>query len=344
VKAMLYHRPGGPEVLELTDVPDPDPGTKDVVVKVAATSLNRLDVVQRNGWYALPGLTFPHIAGMDVAGEIVAVGSDVHGLSVGERVVVDPSLGGVPEGSRYAGMGDFYGNLGVIGGTVAGGYAELCLVPSTHVHRVPAHIPLEHAATFPTAGLTAWHALFDTGKLLAGETILIHAAGAGVSVAAIQFAKHAGATVLATAGSDAKCEQAHAIGADHTANNRTDDIAAWARSVTDGRGVDMVFDHVGPALFEASLMSLRPRGRFVTCGNTTGDQLTVPSIGYLYHFGLQILGSDAYRPHEFAQAWDAFCAGGFDVVIDSEWPLVEAAAAQQKMLESDFFGKILLRP
>jgi NADPH:quinone reductase-like Zn-dependent oxidoreductase len=344
VKAMLYHRPGGPEVLELADVPDPDPGTKDVVVRVAVTALNHLDIVQRNGWFALPGFTLPHIAGMDMSGEIVAIGRDVHGLSVGERVIVDPSLGGVPEGSRYAGMGNYYGTLGVIGGTVAGGYAELCLVPATHVHRVPEHISLEDAATFPTAGLTAWHALFDTGGLQAGETVMIHAAGAGVSVIAIQFAKHAGATVLATAGSDAKCERARAIGADHVANNRTTDIAAWARSVTGGRGVDMVFDHVGPALFEASLMALRPRGRFVTCGNTSGDQLTVPSIGYLYHMGLRILGSDPYRPHEFAQAWDAFCAGGFDVVIDSEWPLVEAAAAQQKMLESDFFGKILLRP
>jgi NADPH:quinone reductase-like Zn-dependent oxidoreductase len=341
---MLYHRTGGPEVLELTDVPDPDPGRKDVVVRVAATCLNRLDVVQRNGWFALPGFTLPHIAGMDVAGEIVAIGSEVKGLAVGERVVIDPSLGGVQDGSAYAGMGNYYGNLGVIGGTVAGGYAELCLAPATHVHRVPAHIPLEHAATFPTAGLTAWHALFEIGELKAGETIMIHAAGAGVSVAAIEFAKQAGATVLATAGSDAKCEQARSIGADHVANNRTTDIVAWARSVTDGAGVDMVFDHVGPALFDASVFSLRPRGRFVTCGNTTGDQLTVPSIGYLYHMGLRILGSDPYRPHEFAQAWDAFCAGGFRVVIDSEWPLVEAGSAQQKMLESDFFGKILLRP
>ena len=341
---MLYHRPGGPEVLELTDVPDPDPGAKDVVVRVAATALNRLDVVQRNGWYSLPGFSLPHIAGMDIAGEIVAVGSDVHGLAVGERVVVDPSLAGVHEQSQYAGMGDFYGNLGVIGGTVAGGYAELCLVPSTHVHRVPAHIPLEHAASFPTAGLTAWHALFDTGGLQAGETLMVHAAGAGLSVAAIQFAKHHGVTVLATAGSDDKCARALEIGADFAANNRTTDIAAWAREVTDGRGVDMVFDHVGPALFEASLKSLVPRGRFVSSGNTTGDTLTVPSIGYLFHMGIQILGSDAYRPHEFAQAWDAFCAGGFDVVIDSEWPLVEAAAAQQKMLDNDFFGKIVLRP
>lgn len=106
----------------------------------------------------------------------------------------------------------------------------------------------------------------------------------------------------------------------------------------------MVLDHVGPALSDASFASLAVRGRYVTCGNTTGDQLTIPSIGRLYHMGLQVLGSDPYRYHEFAQAWDLFCAGGFDVVIDSEFPLADAAAAQQKMLASDFFGKILLRP
>src|SRR5690606_26380852 len=219
MKAVLYHRPGGPEVLEYTEVPDPEPGPKDVVVRVAAAALNRLDVVQRNGWFAMPGFTLPHIAGMDVAGGIVALGADVEGLGVGERVVVDPSLAGVPEGSRYHGMGDYYGELGIIGATVAGGYAELCLVPATHVHRVPDGMPIEHAATFPTAYLTAWHALFETGRLQAGESVVVHAAGAGVSVAAIQLAKQRGATVLATAGSDEKCERALAIGADHVCNN-----------------------------------------------------------------------------------------------------------------------------
>lgn len=344
MKAVLYHRPGGPEVLEYTEVPDPEPGPKDVVVRVAATALNRLDVVQRNGWFTMPGFTLPHIAGMDVAGEVVQLGADVDGLREGERVVVDPSLAGAPEGSRYHGMGDYYGELGIIGATVAGGYAELCLAPATHVHRVPDDMPIERAAAFPTAYLTAWHALFEIGRLQAGETLLVHAAGAGVSVAAIQLADHRGATVLATAGSEGKCERALRIGAAHACNNRTTDVAAWAREITDGRGVDMVLDHVGPALSDASFASLAVRGRYVTCGNTTGDQLTIPSIGRLYHMGLQVLGSDPYRYHEFAQAWDLFCAGGFDVVIDSEFPLADAAAAQQKMLASDFFGKILLRP
>ena len=344
MKAVLYTEPGGPEVLQHVEVPDPEPGPLDVVVGVHACALNRLDVVQRHGWFQMPGFAYPHIAGMDVAGEVVAVGSDVDGVAVGDRVVVDPSLAGVPEGSKLAGMDDLYGVLGVIGATVDGGYAEQVLVPSTHVYAVPDEVPLDVAATFPTAFMTASHALFEVGKLQEGETMLVHAAGSGVSVAAIQLAVQAGATVLATAGTDEKCERALTIGASYAHNNRSGDVAEWAQEITEGRGVDMVFDHVGTALFGPSLFALAIRGRLVTCGNTTGDQAVIPSLGYLYHYGLQILGSDPYRPEEFGPVWDTFCTGGFEVVIDSTFPLADAGAAQEKLLSSDFFGKILLTP
>ncbi|MEZ5251862.1 MAG: zinc-binding alcohol dehydrogenase family protein [Ilumatobacteraceae bacterium] len=127
MKALQYDQPGGPEVLQYVDVDDPSPGARDVVVQVSATSLNHLDVVQRNGWFTMPGYTLPHIAGMDVVGTVVELGSEVDGVSVGDRVVVDPSLAEVPDGSALAGMGDLYGELGVIGATVPGGYAERCL-------------------------------------------------------------------------------------------------------------------------------------------------------------------------------------------------------------------------
>jgi NADPH:quinone reductase-like Zn-dependent oxidoreductase len=344
VKAVLYTETGGPEVLQHVDVPDPEPGALDVVVAVKACALNRLDVVQRNGWFQMPGFSYPHIAGMDVAGEVVAVGADVDGVAVGDRVVIDPSLAGVAEGSKLAGMGDLYGVLGVIGATVDGGYAELCLAPASHVQRLPDAMSFEQAAVFPTAFMTAAHALFEIGRLQAGETMLVHAAGSGVSVAAIQLAKHAGATVLATAGTEEKCERAVAIGADHAHTNRAGDVAAWVREVTDGRGADMVFDHVGTALFGPSLFSLATRGRLVTCGNTTGDQAVIPSLGHLYHLGLQILGSDPYRPEEFPEVWRRYCEGGFETVIDSTFPLADAGAAQEKLLSSEFFGKILLIP
>jgi NADPH:quinone reductase-like Zn-dependent oxidoreductase len=344
MKAVLYERPGGPEVLQHVEVPDPAPLARDVVVRVEAAALNRLDVVQRSGWFALEGFTLPHIAGMDVAGTVASVGDQVTRVRVGDRVVVDPSLVGVPDGCTYVGMDQVPGALGVIGGTVAGGYAELCLAPETHVHPVPDTMSIEAAAAFPTAWLTAWHALFPVGRLAEGDTLMVHAAGSGLSVAAIQLAERAGATVLATARSADKCRRALDVGADHALVSEGADVAAWAHEVTGGPGVDMVFDHVGPALWAASLYSLRPGGRLVFCGNTTGDQATIPSLGHAYHNGLQILGSDAYQPGEFAAAWEHFCAHDYTAVIDSEFALADAAAAQDKLLRSDFFGKILLRP
>lgn len=344
MKAVLYRAPGGPDVLEHVDVPDPEPGDLDVVVRVEACALNRLDVVQRNGWYQMPGFTYPHIAGMDVAGTVLEVGSSVTAVSVGDRVVVDPSLAGVPEGSKLAGRGDLYGELGIIGATADGGYAERCLVPASHVYPVPDDMPIEHAATFPTCYLTAAHALFAVGRLQPGETVMIHAAGSGVSVAAIQLATRAGATVLATAGSDAKLERATALGAEHVCNNRTSDVAGWARGVTEGAGVDMVFDHVGTALFGPSLFAIGVGGRLVNCGNTSGDEATIPSLGYVFHSAISIHGSGPYEPHEFGPVWETFCAGGFEVPIDREYPLAEAAAAQEQLASNDVFGKILLRP
>lgn len=348
MKAMLYHEAGGPEVLQYVDVPDPEPGPGDVVIDVGATSLNRLDVVQRNGWFQMPGFQYPHIAGMDVAGTVAAVGDAVEGVRVGDRVVVDPSLAGVADNSKLAGMDDLFGELGIIGGTVDGGYAEKCLVPASHVYAVPDDMSIGQAATFPTCYLTAAHALFDVGDLQAGETVMIHAAGSGVSTAGIQLAKQAGATVFATAGTDEKCERALELGADHALNNRTGDVTGWAREVTQGAGVNMVFDHVGTALFGPSLFALGIHGRLVNCGNSSGDEATIPSLGYVFHSGIKIMGSDPYRPEEFGPVWETFCAGvaagDIEVVIDSEFALADAADAQNKMLASDFFGKILLEP
>ena len=193
MKALIYQQHGGPETLRYCDVPDPEPGSSDVVIKVAATTINYLDVAQRNGWFTIPGFSLPHISGMDVAGTVVEVGSGVTRVKPGDRALVNPSMTRVPDASKLAGMDDLYGVLGVIGGTVAGGYAEKCLAPETHLYPVPDHMPWRHAVVFPTCWMTAHHALFDIGELKAGETALIHAAGSGVSIAAIQWARHAGA-------------------------------------------------------------------------------------------------------------------------------------------------------
>jgi NADPH:quinone reductase-like Zn-dependent oxidoreductase len=344
MKAVSYDHHGTVEVLQYRDVADPEPGPVDVVIAVEACALNRLDLVQRAGYYTLPGYTLPHIAGMDIAGTVIEIGAAVTDVAVGDRVVVDPSLAGVDDRSTLAGMGDLYGDLGVIGGTVAGGYAERCVAPASHVFRVPDSMAIEHAATFPTCFLTASHALFPVGALTEGETVLIHAAGSGVSVAAIQLAVAAGATVLATAGTSEKLALAEELGATHVLNNRTGDVTGWARQVTQGRGVDMVLDHVGTALFGPSLFTIAPKGRLVSCGNTSGDVATIPSLGYVFHMGISIRGSDPYPPEEFRPTWDTFCSGDFVTAIHEQYPLADAAVAQAQLEANDVIGKVVLRP
>ena len=342
MKALIYEQPGDVEVLQYRDAPDPEPGPRDAVIDVAATTVNHLDCIQRKGWFAMPGFSLPHISGMDVVGTVSQVGAEVSRVKPGERVVVDPSLSEVPEGSRLTGMGDIYGDLGIIGATVAGGYAQKCLAPETHLYAIPADMSWHHAVLFPTVWMTAHHALFDVGRLLTGESVMIHAAGSGVSMAGIQLAKRAGATVLATAGSEAKCQRALELGADYVCNNREIDVAAWAREKTDGAGVNLVFDHVGEALWAASMFSLAPRGRLVNCGGTTGHSPTIPSLGHMYHMGLQLLGSDPYRYEEFAPAWADYCAGDYLAVVDSVYPLADGARAQEKLLSGNVFGKVVL--
>lgn len=343
MKAARYSAHGGPEVIRFEDAPEPAIGPADVLVRVAACAVNRLDVIQRAGHFTLPGFRLPHISGMDVAGEVVAAGAEARGVATGDRVVIDPSLTGVQGDSRFRGMDDRYDLLGVIGGSVDGGYAEYCAAPASHVHRIPAGVSIEEAACIPTCFALVWHALTEVGRLTAGETILINGAGGGVSSAAIQLARKLGATVLATARSERKRRYALGIGADHAAVPEEGGLVRWAREVTGGRGVDMIFDHVGPALWDASVGALRPRGRLVSCGATTGPTVTV-ELGNLHRMGIRILGSDVYLHEEFAAMLEFYWRSGFRQIVDSEFPLSEAAAAQRRMEAGDVTGKILLRP
>jgi NADPH:quinone reductase-like Zn-dependent oxidoreductase len=343
MKAALHRVHGGPEVLEVVDVPDPSVGPGDVLLRVRATALNRLDVLQREGPALIPGFTMPHIAGMDVAGEVVAVGSEVDGVAAGARVVVNPALHCGECEWCTAGDDGYCPETRVVGGNAPGGYAELVAVPASHVYRIPDAVSYEEAATIPTIWSTAWHGLVVTGDLRIGEWVMIHAAGSGVSTAAIQLAKRIGARVIATAGSERKLEYARKLGADVVVDNRAGDIVAAAKEATDGRGVDMVFDHVGPALFQTSMFALRARGRLVFCGSTTGTDATF-NLPFAYHFGLKLLGADPYSYAEFAQMLDYYWTAGFEAVIDSEFPLHQIADAQAKMERGDVIGKVLVRP
>lgn len=334
---------GGTDQLQLKEVPDPRPAPGEVLVRVRATTLNRLDVIQREGPPLLPHFQLPHIAGMDVVGEVAELGDGVRSASEGDRVLVNPALNcGVCEWCRR-GEDGFCPATSVVGGNRPGGYAELCAVPASHVHPIPDHVSFEEAATVPTIWSTAWQAIVARGQVRAGEWVLIHAAASGVSTAAIQLAKRVGARVLATAGSERKLELARKLGADLCVNNRSDDFVKQAREITGGRGVDVVFDHVGPALFGLSLFALKARGRLVFCGSTTGREASF-DLPYAYHFGISLLGVEPYSFREFAEMLDFYWGESFVAVIDEEFGLDEAAQAQARMESGEAVGKILLRP
>lgn len=342
MRAMVQTGFGGPEVVRPHELPDPDAGPTDAVIAIDTAALNRLDLLQRRGPGLLPGFTLPHIGGMDLAGRIVATGSSVTTLRVGDRVVVDPTIGCGRCADCVGGNPGYCAAVQVVGGNRPGGFAEYVAVPAAAAYRVPDHVDLADAAALPTAWGVAFNALHRVGRLRSGETVLIQAATSAVSIAAIQLARLAGARVIAVARTEAKRTAAADLGADVVLgqDGRT---AAAARELTDGRGVDLVLDHVGAATWEISLASLRIEGRLVSLGNTSGDQVSL-SLANVYHRGLRLLGAGAYTPADFAAMLDTVFASRLRVVRAAEYPLADLAEAYARQESGDLVGKIMVRP
>ena len=348
MKVAVYHEHGGAEVLRIEDVPMPEPGPGEILIQVKACGLNHLDLLQRRGPALIPGFTLPHVAGMDVSGVVAALGPHTEVLSggsvaVGARVVVDPAIGcGHCAACVIAEDGKCERAL-VVGGNRDGGYAEYVVVPVANVHVIPDDVSFEEAAVVPTVWMTAWHALMETGGIRMGESVLIHAAASGVSTAAIQLAKAAGAFVVATGSTSDKLDYAKRLGADVVVNSSTEDVVAATRAATGGRGVDMVLDHVGPAVWDASIYSLASKGRLVFLGNTTGNRAEVDLV-YAYHFGLRLLGSDPYNRWEFPTMLSTYWASDFFTPIDRSFPLADARAAHEHLESRTAAGKTVLVP
>jgi NADPH:quinone reductase-like Zn-dependent oxidoreductase len=343
VKAAIHREHGPAAILHIEEVPDPECGEGEVLIAVRAAGLNRLDVLQRDGPPLLPHFSLPHIPGMDVAGEVLQTGPGVTTLSVGERVVVNPALHCGRCDACLSGDDGMCPHVRVVGGNRAGGFAEWCVVPETHAYKIPDGVTFNDACAIPTNYSTAWHGLVVTGRLRLGETVMINGAGSGVTIAAIQIAKRAGARVVVTSGSDRKLAVAEDLGADVLINRQRTDAIAAVREATGGQGVDVVFDHVGPALFGQSIFALRPHGRLIFCGTTTGTDACF-NLPFAYHFGISLLGADPYRYHEFEEMLHYCWGAGLRPVIDSEFELGEMQAAQERMEGGECFGKIVLRP
>lgn len=342
MKAVAIVEHGGIDGLRYMDLPDPQPGAGEVVIKVRACALNHLDIWLRLGIPAYR-LQLPHVPGSDVAGEVVAVGDGVTNVQVGDKVIVNPNLTcGECEWCRM-GEDSMCQSFGIFGAKCWGGYAEYAKVPARNLIPMPSNLSFEQAAAFPLTFLTAWHMLITRAGLRAGERVLVIGAGSGVGVAAVQIAKLAGAFVIATAGTDEKCEKAKALGADAVINHSRENIAERVRDLTNGRGVDVVFEHVGPAVFELCVRSLAKGGRIVTCGATSGPTVTV-DLRYFFSRQLALIGSMMGRTSELLTIVRLVSEGRLTPVVDRTFPLVDAAKAQEVLESRDFFGKLVLIP
>jgi NADPH:quinone reductase-like Zn-dependent oxidoreductase len=338
MKAVRIHEFGGPEVLRYEDVPDPQPRKDQVLVRVKACSLNHLDLWARKG---LPGIKLPHILGSDVAGEIVGVGEYVRGLNKGQRVLLSPMYFCNHCAKCAAGLQNECPEFSVIGNRVDGGNCELIAARPDSVFPIPDGFDFVDAASVPLVFLTAFHMLVGRGGLRPGQTVLVLGANSGVGIAAIQVAKLFNARVIATAGDERKMQRAIELGADHVINHYTQKISDEVRKITKREGVDIVIEHVGPATWEESMKSLKPAGKLVTCGATTGPSVSV-DLRFLFARQLSLLGSYMGTLGELHEVLKHVFSGRLKPVIDRTFPLSETRAAHEYMESSQMFGKIVL--
>jgi NADPH:quinone reductase-like Zn-dependent oxidoreductase len=341
MKAIVFDEHGSPDVLKFIDVPQPTIKPAEVLVRVKACALNHLDLWVRQG---LPGVSFPlpHIPGSDIAGEIAQIGSDVSTLRVGQKVVLSPgvSCGKCP--ACVSGLDNRCRQFTNLGYMIDGGCAEFVRVPEVNCLPYPENLSFEEAAAVPLVFQTAWHMLVSRAELQPGEDVLILGAGSGVGSAAIQIAKFLGARVFATAGTDEKLQKAKQLGVDHGINHKSQKIRDEVRRITNKRGVDVVFEHVGTATWDDSLASLAPSGRLVTCGATTGFDAKI-DLRFLFSRQLSLLGSYMGTKSELHTVLKLVAAGRLKPIVDRVFPLAEAAAAHTYLESGSQFGKVVLR-
>ena len=314
---------GGPDVLKLATRPVPKPSANDVLIRVAAAGVNRPDAIQRAGHYPPPpGQS--DLPGLEVSGEIVALGDGVEGVSIGDHVCAL---------------------------TPGGGYAEYCIAPAAHCLPVPDGVSISDAAGIPETSFTVWHNVFQRAYLRGGESFLVHGGSSGIGTTAIQLAKAMGATVYTTAGSDVKCAACRDLGADIAINYRDEDWALVLREKTEKRGVDVILDMVGGDYIQKNIDSLAIDGRLSIIAFLTGATANLTLSRFMVK--RQTMTASTLRAQSDAskaaiafelkeKVWPMFATGQIKPIIDSKFPLTDAAQAHQRMESSGHIGKIIL--
>jgi NADPH:quinone reductase-like Zn-dependent oxidoreductase len=344
MNAVRFHEHGGPEVLRLEQAPVPAIGPNDALIKVRCCGLNRLDLWTRQGYRGWQ-IRLPHILGSDIAGTVVAVGSEAHFLMDGMDCFVHPGLAGGPSLERLRGDDNIASDYDVLGLFTPGGYAEYVRVPAINVFPKPDNLGWEEAAAFPLVSLTAWHMLgARRANLRSGENVLIIGGNSGVGTAAIQLAKARGCRVYATAGSPEKAARCRELGADEVIDHyaHAGQIHKELLSLTNGHGVEVVFEHVGPAVFSQCLKCLKRGGRLVTCGATSGPVAEV-DLSHVFAKHLTIMGSFMGSMSEIIEVLPLIRRGQLRPVVDRVFPLAEAADAHRYLASGAHFGKVVLK-
>ena len=342
MKAYVIRGPGQAEVEE---VPAPTPGLREVRIEVRATALNHLDLFVRQALSG-PGLKehwFPHVSGCDVAGVVELLGEGVEGLAVGDEVVVYPGLSCGHCEFCHRGETSMCPEYRIWGEQTWGGLAELTVVPSGNLLKLPEGADLRRVAAAPVAFTTAWRSLISVGGLRAGESVLVVGAGGGVSGAAIAVAGYAGATVYATSGADWKVDKVLALGVHAAVNHRTTPFEEWILEQTGGRGVDLVFDSVGAGTWAKSIRSLAPGGRLCVSGATSGDRPDI-SIREIYQSHRRVIGAPMGGRPDFDAVMGLILAGKLSPVLHGTYPLVRVEEALTELENEHQFGKILVEP
>ncbi|WP_279164714.1 zinc-binding dehydrogenase [Thermus scotoductus] len=341
MKAVVMEARGGPEVLKVAEVPTPEPGPKEVRIRVKAAALNHLDIWVRKG-VASPKLPLPHILGADASGVVDAVGPGVTGFAPGDEVVVNPGLSCGHCERCLAGEDNLCAKYEILGEHRFGAYAEYLVVPEVNLLKKPQNLSFEEAAAIPLTFLTAWQMVVDKLQVRPGEDVLVMAAGSGVSVAAIQIAKLFGARVIATAGSEEKLRKAKELGADETVNYTHPDWPKEVRRLTGGKGADKVVDHTGALYFEGVIRATANGGRIAIAGASSGYEGTLP-FAHVFFRQLSILGSTMGSKSRLFPILRFVEQGRLKPVVGQVLSLEEAAEGHRLLEERRVFGKVVLR-
>jgi NADPH:quinone reductase-like Zn-dependent oxidoreductase len=340
MKAVIFHNHGGPEVLEYTEFPTPEPGPGEVLVHLKAAALNRLDLWARRGWTGIK-LQYPHILGADGAGEVAAVGEGVTQWKPGDRVVINANLSCGKCEFCIAGQDNLCRYWQLLGETVRGTYAEYVVVPAANLLSIPHGFDERAAAAASLVFHTAWHSLITRGNLRPGESVLVVGAAGGVNTASIQIAKLTGAEVYVVGSDPAKLEVARSLGADFLIDRSQEEN--WSKTVyqlTDKRGVDVVVDNVG-ITFPLSFRAARKGGRILTVGNTGGPKFEIDNR-FIFGKHLSVLGSTMGTRNDFSVVMGLVFNGKLKPVLDRGYSLSEARLAHERLEKNEQVGKITL--